>query len=142
MRKLGYVILFIIVALMVGIPVTMLANEGFKDMVLNGLAGVNAGISNTVAGVIAGIQANGIYQAYIGPYIVFWSIGIGIFLTLLFQKVLWPHRPSFAKGIVTQKTVVREEPRDNIITAENPTSTKSKPEEPKKEEAIVTEPAS
>lgn len=125
MNKAVAIILFIIVVTAIAVPIGMLANPDFKNLVVNSLSQVSASIGATVGNGIAVIQANSFYQAYVGPYLIWYGLVGGIILTLVFQHWISPKVPAIPLlHHKTPKTVAREEPRD-VIMVESPSPTKA-----------------
>jgi len=139
MNKAVAIILFIIVVTAIAVPIGMLANPDFKNLVVNALTQVSASIGATVGNGIAVIQANSFYQAYVGPYLIWYGLAGGIILTLVFQHWVSPKVPAIPLlHRKTPKTVAREEPRD-VIMVESPSPTRTATKEETKQ-VTQTEP--
>ena len=145
MRRIWYIVLFIIIATAIAVPYAMLVNEPFKHFIINGVAGFHAGASNTIAGLFEGIQANTFYQAYIGPYIVLYGFATGILFTVIFQRYLWPRvrmpkmpqttRPyQDAPQVSTPVSIPVQQTQPQPVATAPPPAPAPTPKQPKKEE--------
>jgi predicted lipid-binding transport protein (Tim44 family) len=102
---------------------------------------IGVGTANLLVGALTGLflwgSMNGLQAAAV--LVSVWIIG-GV-MWLVIKKYAWDKRPQILKKVSISSgtaTVVREEPRDVIMT-ETASPTKTKPEELKKEEVAVTE---
>jgi hypothetical protein len=123
-------LVYALIALAVPDPIGNVTKDG-----IIGLANFFIGLGSGAWQALIAIPAFGNYQ-------FLWGIGTGVFVLAFFVTLIkashWKRPKILSKIASKQATTTREEPKDIIIT-ESATPTKSKPEEPKKEEVSVTE---